>query len=1220
MKPNLTRLLFVSAFLLGIVVFSSMSNGVMAGSHDDSGSHDSDSRSHDDSSSDDNCCEGKVTELTLQYNGAANALVEVVQKKDDNTLFTNTVDPGEQFVLIGADKHGTLSSEISILVNGELNTKIHTSCSKPIGPGLVSGDFEVISGYSRNGGLLCEIEAECATLNVEGDIAVNCEVVINSDGEWVGAGGPGSAVETDPTVPESVKDGTDWGEIAGIPLDIADGDDVDDNDADPSNEIQQLTFANGILSLGGSTVSPDLNSLGDTAWVDVTGKPTDFHDLGGVDAVDDNDADPSNEIQQLTFANGILSLGGSTVSPDLNSLGDTAWADVTDIPADIADGDDGITVELDPIFGLSEAANILVTDTTNWNTAYGWGDHSLLGYFSNSGEAGTADRTLGNTDNFGLGFLTNGSNRLHIQNDGNVGIGTTSPGSKLEVNGDVQANNAYRLFDTNGAINTQNWTLRAAPSGFGVDGNFEIFEEGLGSRLVIADSTGNVGIGSATPTAKLEVIGQIRMFDGTQGDGRVLTSNASGYATWQDPGSLWTESGSNVYYNTGNVNIGSATSPNPAIKLYVHGKATVFGASTGNPNNYLTDFGGARNYIRGETVFDWGNIGIGTATPQAKLEVVGQIKMNHASKGAGKVLTSDADGLAEWKDAFSGLWGGTAGSDIYYNTGNVGIGTTNPGARLDVQAGSAGGLTSFLVNGEDVNTGLVARFRRPSAAEADLTIFTVGNADAVIASEKNLRFDTAQSGQTVGTPRMMILNGGNVGIGTTSPGAKMSLSTPNNTNADLLSFDEGTSKIFTFQGQFSGSLAWNTYLNLHDYYGNDVMTWRNGRVGIGEIYPQTDLHIHNDVDSLTGIRIQNDNTGANANMRISFANAQGTQAGINLFGSGASAPYTNSMNIFNNRTGGGIRLSTEGTERAHLDNSGKLGIGKHTPGRRLHVKAFNDTDMNIRLEEGGTGTEFFDIGIDNSGDLNIVNDNNETALSILNSNGNVGIRTSSPVTSLQINSTADASLSSHGAMVLGATNSTNIVMDNNEIIARNNGLVSTLYVNKDGGNVILGKNSSKIGIGTTSIYSTRAINTWTGAYLTTGGTWTNSSSRELKENIIELTYDNAFTTLMNLTPVTYNYKVDKEEAYAGFIAEDVPELVATNDRKGLAPMDIVAVLTKVTQKQQEQIDQLKCKLAAYETRQTAIEVMLLALSIDLPKEKLVNFKRSMSVDVQKSVH
>jgi hypothetical protein len=55
--------------------------------------------------------------------------------------------------------------------------------------------------------------------------------------------------------------------------------------------------------------------------------------------------------------------------------------------------------------------------------------------------------------------------------------------------------------------------------------------------------------------------------------------------------------------------------------------------------------------------------------------------------------------------------------------------------------------------------------------------------------------------------------------------------------------------------------------------------------------------------------------------------------------------------------------------------------------------------------------------------------------------------------------------------------------------------------------------------------------------------------------------------------VKYNYKESKDETYLGFIAEDVPELVATNDRKGLSPMDMVAMLTKVVQEQQKFIQQ-----------------------------------------------
>ena len=103
-------------------------------------------------------CEGKVNKLTLQYNGAqADAFVEVIQKKGDVTVFAETLQPGEQFTFSGRDKKGTLGTEIIIYVNGEQNTRIHTSCSQPIGPGLVSGDFEVISGSSRRGGALSPI-------------------------------------------------------------------------------------------------------------------------------------------------------------------------------------------------------------------------------------------------------------------------------------------------------------------------------------------------------------------------------------------------------------------------------------------------------------------------------------------------------------------------------------------------------------------------------------------------------------------------------------------------------------------------------------------------------------------------------------------------------------------------------------------------------------------------------------------------------------------------------------------------------------------------------------------------------------------------------------------------------------------------------------------------------------------------------------------------------
>ncbi|MFC1678738.1 hypothetical protein ACFL2T_00765 [Elusimicrobiota bacterium] len=67
---------------------------------------------------------------------------------------------------------------------------------------------------------------------------------------------------------------------------------------------------------------------------------------------------------------------------------------------------------------------------SSWQEAGGGGGG---GDFSNGGEAGGADRTLGNTDNYDFGFLTNNQTRVHIQNGGNVGIGTTNPGNIVDI-------------------------------------------------------------------------------------------------------------------------------------------------------------------------------------------------------------------------------------------------------------------------------------------------------------------------------------------------------------------------------------------------------------------------------------------------------------------------------------------------------------------------------------------------------------------------------------------------------------------------------------------------------------------------------------------------------------------------------------------------------------------------------------------------------------------
>ncbi len=93
------------------------------------------------------------------------------------------------------------------------------------------------------------------------------------------------------------------------------------------------------------------------------------------------------------------------------------------------------------------------------------------------------------------------------------------------------------------------------------------------------------------------------------------------------------------------------------------------------------------------------------------------------------------------------------------------------------------------------------------------------------------------------------------------------------------------------------------------------------------------------------------------------------------------------------------------------------------------------------------------------------------------------------------------------------------------------------------------------------------------------------SSRDLKQNIEELTSEDAFTTLQKLAPVTYQYKTNQDEGRGGFIAEEV----AVNGRKGLGSMDIVAVLTKVLQDQQQVINDQKKALQRLDSKLQTLE-------------------------------
>ncbi len=115
----------------------------------------------------------------------------------------------------------------------------------------------------------------------------------------------------------------------------------------------------------------------------------------------------------------------------------------------------------------------------------------------------------------------------------------------------------------------------------------------------------------------------------------------------------------------------------------------------------------------------------------------------------------------------------------------------------------------------------------------------------------------------------------------------------------------------------------------------------------------------------------------------------------------------------------------------------------------------------------------------------------------------------------------------------------------------------------------------------------------------------NSSSRSIKEHIAPLSTQKAFEAFRKLQPVTYEYKSNRGDTAVGFIAEDVPELVAMPTREAIDSSEIVAVLTKVVQEQDRRISAQDRTLAETRAEMKARDAEMEAMKAEIAELKAI---------------
>jgi hypothetical protein len=662
-------------------------------------------------------------------------------------------------------------------------------------------------------------------------------------------------------------------------------------------------------------------------------------------------------------------------------------------------------------------------------------------YNTSTGTGGTSDGfTVGNngtdayvfnreTSNLILG--TSNTEAMRITSTGNVGIGTTNPTYKLQVNGD--GDGLYVV-----GANTSPYTQTIASFVYGGNGNSINIENqggkasiqaraGASSMDLILNAAGsNVGIGTSSPTAKLEVAGNVKATSFTGSfSGSVSAPGSTTQIVYNDNGVLAASSG--LVYSGSNVGIGISA---PTEKLHIVGTTSgnqfgritatdsdssaawvaqndsgdnvvyrvfssgVIGTQMGNAlsrsASLLANLGGSgvfllgtfsnTNFVLGTNntermrITNGGNVGIGTTSPTSKLDVRGTLTVSGSDANADiksstttstlNIYGSDtstnflgvgilSDNVTRWRAGMvdsrkyqiayadgGGSFTPTAAMTIVSGSGNVGIGTTSPQYKLDVNGEIRIPNSNYIYINNTAGTAIQAI---GMDSGDNLVINTATGGDLYLKSGGSTVFRAINNGDinigglsATASPLVKILNNGNVGIGTTSPTYKLdvngsirtsgvgglyvdaSANFGDNSGANFDILNLGSTRALRILGTSNGG------------WGNILLNPYGANVGIGTTSPGYKLEVVGAVSASTyygdGSNLTNIGSGS-----------------VSAAGSDGQLQYNNS-GLF----GGASRLY-------YNDSTNRVGIGTSSPGYDLDVSGSARVQDRLRVGVVNTG-------------------------------------------------------------------------------------------------------------------------------------------------------------------------------------------------------------------------------------------------------------------------